>query len=328
MSKIEKQSVVKSAESVKKNMKTDAVVISKKLLLTVIVPAASVLLIVAAVLGGYLLGTAGVDAEAEAQVTPKKIVVVVTPKPTPTPEPTPTPSPTPSPEPEEEESSSSSSSHSYGRLQRTRDAGTSYYESLYYVGGFEISNLALYTGIPDDHVFAKDDGFTQVSALTDKRFLVSGHTGFVTVPEAMGIIKPKAIVMSFGYNGAPYMSVDTYIFHYEKLIDAILKESPDTKIIITMLNPITYGAEQEELTKERDEGVGYYTNAKIADINAALQGLAIEKRLYYLATDGVLHINDDTDSPLDPAYAKSDGQKLNRTGCERVARYIREHKLP
>ncbi len=323
MSKIEKQSVVKPAERIK----SETVVISRKLILTVILPIGAVLLIAAALLMGYLLGTSGTLKEASAMATPEKVVVVVTPKPTPTPESTPEPTPSPSPE-VTEKSSGGTSSSSYGRLQRTDDAGASYYESLYYVGGFEISNLALYTGIPDDHVFAKDDGFTQVSALTDKRFLVSGHTGFLTVPEAMGVIKPKAIVMNFGYNGAPYMSVTTYIYHFKKLIEAILDESPNTKIIIAMVNPITYGAEQEELTKERDEGVGYYTNAKIADINAALQGLAIEKRLYYLATDGVLHINDDTDSPLDPGYAQSDGQKLNRTGCERVARYIREHKLP
>ncbi len=320
MSNIEKPSVLQPAGRLKPKKDTGTVIISKNLLLFGILPGAVILFVAAALLAGYLLGTADALKQAAVKPAPEKIVVTVTPAPTPTPEPTQSPEPA--------TTSGSTTSSKYGRLKRTDDAGTAYYESLYYVGGVEISNLAMYTGLPDDHVFARDDGFTQLSALTDKRFTVPGHNGFLSASEAMGILKPKAVVLSFGYNGAPYMSVDTFIYHYEKLIDAIIDASPDTKIIITMLNPITYGAEQEELTRVRDEGVGFYTNAKIADINAALQGLAIEKKQYYLATDGVLRINDDSESSLDPDYAQSDGQMLNRAGCQRVAEYIREHKLP
>jgi len=331
MAKIEKPSVVKSAAPIKKVAATEVLHISTKTLLTIILPIALVLLMAAGVMIGYLIGTAEALTQASVQPTPEKVVVMLTPSAEPTSSTVLSPSPTasliPTPTKKPQEDNSNTVTYKAGRLGRTADAGEAYYESLYYVGGVEMVNLALYTGIPDDHVFAKDDGFTQVGALEDKRFRVEGYSAFFTVPEAMGKIEPKAIVMCFGYNGAPYMSVETYIFHYEKLVDAILKASPKTEIIIQMINPITYAAEQVELTKERDEGVGYYTNAKINEINSALQDLAGKKDQHYISSDGVLRINSDPESPLDPELAQSDGQLLNRAGCEKVASYIREHKL-
>ena len=326
----------KQTSNNKSNM-SEKFFINKRVLFYVIVPITSLFVIAIALMAGYLIGfhpvteaaqVAQVEAEAEepmAEETSEVILVEDSEIANATTEPEEV-----AEEPEETDQapSTSTSSSSYGRLQRTSDAGDAYYDSLYYLGGVEISRLALHTGIPNDHVFAKDDGFTQLSAINDARFRVDGVSGYLTAPQALGVLKPKAVVISFGYNGAPYMSVDTFIYYYKELVEQIQKETPSTKIVIQMCYPITYSAEQAELLKTRDEGVGQYTNEKIHEINSRLQGLAKELKVYYMAQDGIVKINDEVTAPLDPAYALDDGMRLTKEGNERVAEYIREHKIP
>ena len=67
---------------------------------------------------------------------------------------------------------------------------------------------------------------------------------------------------------------------------------------------------------------------KINEINSKLQSLAREMKVFYLASNGVIKLNDQEASPLDPAYADTDGMRLTIEANKRIEEYIREHEVP
>ena len=125
-------------------------------------------------------------------------------------------------------------------------------------------------------------------------------------------IQPKNLVITLGIDyGVYYYRNDLKVFakYYEKLLDEIAVASPDTKIILQSIFPVT--ADSKSITNEM-----------IENANTAIREIAARRGLLYLDTQSVLR---DSDGFLKKEYCYSeDGIHLTNAAYQRILAYISE----
>ena len=103
-------------------------------------------------------------------------------------------------------------------------------------------------------------------------------------------LAPRNIFFELGLNDIshPYNTQESYLSHYEKLIDSIRLQLPNTQIYICSIFPVT-----DEVLQERPEFL------QIENYNAALVDMAKRKNIRYIDTYTLLKNN--------PQYYAEDG---------------------
>ena len=123
--------------------------------------------------------------------------------------------------------------------------------------------------------------------------------------------KPKYLVISLGTNGVATLSESGFKYCYNKLITAIKQASPDTKIIVQSIYPVT-------------SWYTGFTNEKINAANEWLLELAEEAGVKYVDTASVLK---GPDGALKESFNSDheDGYHVNADAYERILYYLRTH---
>ena len=125
-------------------------------------------------------------------------------------------------------------------------------------------------------------------------------------------LKPAHLVITLGVDyGVYYYRHDLSLFakYYEKLLDDLRTASPDTRIYLQSIFPVT--AESKIITNEM-----------IDNANAVIREIAQKRNLSYLDTQSVLR---DTDGYLKKEYCYSeDGIHLTSTAYDEILGYISE----
>ncbi len=123
-------------------------------------------------------------------------------------------------------------------------------------------------------------------------------------------LKPANLVITLGIDyGVYYYRNDLALFakYYEKLLDEISAASPDTKIYLQSVFPVTADCKS-------------ITNEMIDNANAVIRGIAARRQLSYLDTQSVLR---DADGFLKKEYCFSeDGIHLTALAYEKILDYI------
>ena len=123
-------------------------------------------------------------------------------------------------------------------------------------------------------------------------------------------LKPAHLVITLGVDyGVYYYRHDLSLFakYYEKLLDLIEKASPDTKLYLQSILPVTAACQN-------------ITNEMIDNANAVIKEIAQARNLTYLDTQSVMR---DADGYLKKEYCYSeDGIHLTRTAYEKILDYI------
>lgn len=187
-----------------------------------------------------------------------------------------------------------------------------YLERICFVGDSRTVALTAY-GIPADRVFA-ENGLNHLHALDSEVVSLNGSKP-MTIPEAVRVTQPDILLLNFGINGALYMGLDEFTEGYGALIDELLKQSPDSTIIIEAILPVAGFYETQP------DGI---TNQKIDELNAGLYQLAQDKGLYYLATDEAMK---GEDGKLRMEYT-TDGLHYNEAGSRAILDYVQTHRVP
>ena len=141
--------------------------------------------------------------------------------------------------------------------------------------------------------------------------------------------KPEFLVITLGYNGfsspvsdpARKASLDRlFLAAYDALISDILRGSPNTRIIVQSIFPVTHGTEISDPNS---------VNLRIDELNSVLKNLAKSRGVKYLDTQSVLR--DPDTNCLRDEYSKCgnfyhvDGYHLSDTGLLAVLNYIKEN---
>ncbi len=202
------------------------------------------------------------------------------------------------------------------QLGETEDMGQSYIDSMIFVGDSNTAHLRSYAvltgGKETKQVWApKSQTITLNNQITSVKIVYPETDEEMTIAEAVKLKKPKYLVISLGTNGLTYLDKDGFVYCYNKLLNAIKTASPDTKIIVQSIYPVTTWYES-------------IPNSKINEANGWLLELAKEAGIKYIDTASVLK---DASGALKEEYNSDhrDGYHVNAAAYEEILKYIRTH---
>ncbi|MDR0858255.1 MAG: GDSL-type esterase/lipase family protein [Oscillospiraceae bacterium] len=121
----------------------------------------------------------------------------------------------------------------------------------------------------------------------------------IPIREAAELEKPEILLITLGVNGVSYLSEERFKAEYGDLIDGILEVSPETKIVLQSMFPVS--ASYEHLAS--------INNDKISAANVWIRELAEDRGADYI--DSYVILADEADGFLPESYHNGDGLHLN-----------------
>ena len=204
-------------------------------------------------------------------------------------------------------------------LGQTPDAGIEYQDSLVFVGDSLTAHLinrgVLTGGTNTKQVWRSESNMINLnSEVTSAKIIFPGTGEKMTIAEAAGEAKPAVLVITLGTDwGVAYLSEAEFKDCYGKLVKAVQKESPKTKVVLQSIFPVTASCSSLD-------------NAKIDTANKWVKAVAAENECYYLDTQSVLK---DENNCLKAEYCNSaDGIHLGTNAYQIILGYIRTHAVP
>ena len=205
------------------------------------------------------------------------------------------------------------------RLLETPDYGQFYLDNLIFVGDKTISPMrdaaVLRDGIDTKQIWTGEQNSLSLDYSTSVATVVFPESSeAISLSEAFQRKRPDYVVITLGFeNGVAYCTEEKFKEYYGNLIEEIKESSPDTKIMLQSVFPVS--------AKKQKDGFGI-TNDKIDRANGWIEELALSSEVKYLNTVSVLK---DSKGNLNPEYDSGDGYTLNAQGYTAVLDYIRTH---
>ena len=204
-------------------------------------------------------------------------------------------------------------------LTETHDFGQYYINNLVFLGDSTIAKMkdagVLYEGSETTQIWSDESGDLVLDFSIDKTAILFPKTQkAISITEAAAEKKPEYMVITVGINnGVAYCSEDSFKEYYGKLIAVIKEASPDTKIILQSILPVSKKYEKET------SGI---TQKKIDTANDWILALAETHNVKFLDTASALK---DSKGYLKSEYDSGNGLHLNETGYNVLLNYIRTH---
>ena len=197
-------------------------------------------------------------------------------------------------------------------LTETADAGTDYLNDTLFLG--DSNTVRLYNnGLISLQQFCAKEGIGTQVALNEGIVTFKKDSNHYTIPQAVAMMKPRRVVMSFGTNDTG-MEVSDFIAHYTALIQAIQQSYPYTDIIVNTVPPVPAD----------HSNYPHMDQAKIDDFNMALLDLCEQLGIRFLNSAEALKGSDGYGIA---DYYTSGDIHLKSAGLKAVLNYLRTHAL-
>ena len=197
-------------------------------------------------------------------------------------------------------------------LTETADAGTDYLNDTLFLG--DSNTVRLYNnGLISLQQFCAKEGIGTQVALNEGIVTFKKDSNHYTIPQAVAMMKPRRVVMTFGTNDTG-MEVSDFIAHYTALIQAIQQSYPYTDIIVNTVPPVPAD----------HSNYPHMDQAKIDDFNMALLGLCEQLGVRFLNSAEALKGSDGYGIA---DYYTSGDIHLKSAGLKAVLNYLRTHAL-
>ena len=197
-------------------------------------------------------------------------------------------------------------------LTETADAGTDYLNDILFLG--DSNTVRLYNnGLISLQQFCAKEGIGTQVALNEGIVTFKKDSNHYTIPQAVAMMKPRRVVMTFGTNDTG-MEVSDFIAHYTALIQAIQQSYPYTDIIVNTVPPVPAD----------HSNYPHMDQAKIDDFNMALLDLCEQLGVRFLNSAEALKGSDGYGIA---DYYTSGDIHLKSAGLKAVLNYIRTHAL-
>ncbi len=203
-------------------------------------------------------------------------------------------------------------------LALTEDAGQDYVDSTLFLGD---SNTARFMRILDpdtEETFTGKEntigvvgmGIDAISTLECMEF----STGLYTMPEAVQILQPERVIITFGTNNLYGSSTDatSFIARYEKQIQAIVDAYPSVDIIVNSIPPVAQKRSYPNVTM-----------TQIDAYNKAIAQMCQDNDWKYLNSAEAL--KDEETGFARNGYMAGDGLHLAQEGLQALFACIRTH---
>ena len=197
-------------------------------------------------------------------------------------------------------------------LPETADAGDAYQSETLFIG--DSNTVRLYAnGLISLQQFCAKEGIGTSAALNEGIVTFKKDSSRYTIAEAVAMMKPRRVVMSFGTNDTG-MEVSDFIAHYTALIQAIQQSYPYTDIIVNTVPPVPAD----------HSNYPHMDQAKIDDFNMALLDLCEQLGVRFLNSAEALKGSDGYGIA---DYYTSGDIHLKSAGLKAVLNYLRTHAL-
>ena len=197
-------------------------------------------------------------------------------------------------------------------LTETADAGTDYLNDTLFLG--DSNTVRLYNnGLISLQQFCAKEGIGTQVALNEGIVTFKKDSNHYTIPQAVAMMKPRRVVMTFGTNDTG-MEVPDFIAHYTALIQAIQQSYPYTDIIVNTVPPVPAD----------HSNYPHMDQAKVDDFNMALLDLCEQLGVRFLNSAEALKGSDGYGIA---DYYTSGDIHLKSAGLKAVLNYLRTHAL-
>ena len=197
-------------------------------------------------------------------------------------------------------------------LTETADAGTDYLNNTLFLG--DSNTVRLYNnGLISLQQFCAKEGIGTQVALSEGIVTFKKDSNHYTIPQAVAMMKPRRVVMTFGTNDTG-MEVSDFIAHYTALIQAIQQSYPYTDIIVNTVPPVPAD----------HSNYPHMDQTKIDDFNMALLGMCEQLGVRFLNSAEALKGSDGYGIA---DYYTSGDIHLKSAGLKAVLNYLRTHAL-
>ena len=197
-------------------------------------------------------------------------------------------------------------------LTETADAGTDYLNDTLFLG--DSNTVRLYNnGLISLQQFCAKEGIGTQVALNEGIVTFKKDSNHYTIPQAVAMMKPRRVVMTFGTNDTG-MEVPDFIAHYTALIQAIQQSYPYTDIIVNTVPPVPAD----------HSNYPHMDQAKIDDFNMALLEMCEQLGVRFLNSAETLKGSDGYGIA---DYYTSGDIHLKSAGLKAVLNYLRTHAL-
>ena len=197
-------------------------------------------------------------------------------------------------------------------LTETADAGTDYLNNTLFLG--DSNTVRLYNnGLISLQQFCAKEGIGTQVALSEGIVTFKKDPNHYTIPQAVAMMKPRRVVMTFGTNDTG-MEVPDFIAHYTALIQAIQQSYPYTDIIVNTVPPVPAD----------HSNYPHMDQAKIDDFNMALLEMCEQLDVRFLNSAEALKGSDGYGIA---DYYTSGDIHLKSAGLKAVLNYLRTHAL-
>lgn len=197
-------------------------------------------------------------------------------------------------------------------LTETADAGTDYLNDTLFLG--DSNTVRLYNnGLISLQQFCAKEGIGTQVALNEGIVTFKKDSSHYTIPQAVAMMKPRRVVMTFGTNDTG-MEVPDFIAHYTALIQAIQQSYPYTDIIVNTVPPVPAD----------HSNYPHMDQARIDDFNMALLEMCEQLGVRFLNSAEALKGSDGYGIA---DYYTSGDIHLKSAGLKAVLNYLRTHAL-
>ena len=196
-------------------------------------------------------------------------------------------------------------------LAETEDAGEEYIKETLFIGDSNTVRMMNYglTSL-DNTIAVVGMGIQSVKSLKCVQF--SGYSEPVTMVEAVKLMQPGRIIITFGTNNANGMETDDFIKKYKEALEAISEASPGVDILINSVPPI---CEKNSYPKLSQNSIDKFNNALIV----------MAKELGYKFIDSASVMKDEKTGYAKQGFTVNDGIHISEDGFAAMFTYIRTH---
>ena len=195
-------------------------------------------------------------------------------------------------------------------LTETADAGADYLNDTLFLG--DSNTVRLYNnGLISLQQFCAKEGIGTQAALNEGIVTFKKDSNHYTIPQAVAMMKPRRVVMTFGTNDTG-MEVSDFIAHYTALVQAIQQSYPYTDIIVNTVPPVPAD----------HSNYPHMDQSKVDDFNMALLSMCEQLGVRFLNSAEALKGSDGYGIA---DYYTSGDIHLKSVGLKAVLNYIRTH---
>lgn len=199
-------------------------------------------------------------------------------------------------------------------LEESGDAGQEYIDDTLFLGDSNTARMyRMFDYCSYDNAIGSV-GMSARSLATYECVKFAGLSGYKTMPEAVAIMQPQRVIITFGTNDLnPSNSTENFIESYEKGIKAVQEAYPSVDIIINSIPPLGKQHSNQSLTQ-----------TQVDEYNKAIVQMCQDNGWKFLNSAEVL-------KESSTGYAKSgyvessDGIHLTRSAMDALFEYIRTH---